>query len=146
LLAETVEFYQLPFQQRRMRIFRNGNTLGQRVFVDASWFKRALHNLIWNAYKFTSDKGQVTLEVHPLDGGLEVVVQDSGRGIPADRLESIFKKSEQVVPEKDGKIGARLGLLICKPIIGLHGGRILVQSTEGRGSRFSLLFPADKIS
>src|SRR5262245_37791312 len=40
LLAETIEFYQLPFQQRNMRIFRDGNTLGQKILVDTFWFKR----------------------------------------------------------------------------------------------------------
>src|SRR5438477_611051 len=53
LLSETVEFYKLPFQQRGMLIYRDGNTLGAKIKVDAFWMRRVLHNLVWNAYKFT---------------------------------------------------------------------------------------------
>jgi len=70
LLAETVDFYQIPFQQRGMQIYREGNTMGVRVRVDVFWFKRLMHNLIWNAFKFTPDQGQVSLHVEYKDGGL----------------------------------------------------------------------------
>ena len=128
-----------------MRIFRDGNTLGVKVLVDPFWFKRVLHNLVWNAYKFTPDRGQVTFDVVHREGGLEISVQDTGRGIPSDRLSRIFEKFEQSSPEKDCKLGSGLGLWICHRVMELHGGRITVQSTEGRGSRFSLWLPSDKI-
>ena len=145
LLAETIEFYQLPFQQRGMRVFRDGNTLGAKVLVDVFWFKRVLHNLVWNAYKFTPDGGQVSFEVCHRDGGLEINVRDTGHGIPADRLQLIFNKFEQASPENDSKVGTGLGLWICKRIMQLHGGRISVHSVEGQGSCFSLWLPPDKV-
>lgn len=145
LVAETVEFYQLPFQQRQMRIFRDGNTLGEKVLVDSFWFKRIFHNLVWNAYKFTPDQGQVTFHVAHRNGGLEISVQDTGRGIPADRLEKLFEKFEQVTPQKDRRTGSGLGLWICRKVMALHGGEITVQSIEGRGSRFSLWIPPSRV-
>jgi two-component system NtrC family sensor kinase len=145
LLAETIEFYQLPFQQRGMTIFRDGNTLGEKVLVDAFWFKRVLHNLVWNAYKFTPDNGQVTFHVMHKNNGLEISLQDNGRGIPEHQIDSIFNKFEQSAPEKDRKMGSGLGLWICRRVIELHGGRIYVQSHEGEGSRFSLWIPSGKI-
>lgn len=145
LLAETIEFYQLPFQQRGMTIFRDGNTVGEKILVDAFWFKRILHNLVWNAYKFTPDNGQVRFQVVRKNDGLEVSVSDTGRGIPESQFHSIFDKFEQSAPEKDRKNGSGLGLWICRRVIELHGGRISVQSRLDEGSRFSLWIPSSKI-
>jgi signal transduction histidine kinase len=77
-------------------------------------------------------------------GGLEINVQDTGRGIPADRIDKIFEKFEQAA-QKDRKTGSGLGLWICRRVMELHGGRITVQSIEGEGSCFTLWFPAEKI-
>ncbi|OGR93576.1 MAG: hypothetical protein A2992_05550 [Elusimicrobia bacterium RIFCSPLOWO2_01_FULL_59_12] len=145
LLAETLEFYQLPFQERGLRIFRDGNTLGEKILVDLFWFKRVLNNLLWNAFKFTPDGGQVTFAVARKNGGLEINIRDTGRGIPANRLDTIFQKFEQAAPEKDSKIGSGLGLWICRRVMELHGGRITVQSIEGRGSCFTLWLPPERI-
>lgn len=145
LLAETIEFYQLPFVQRNMQIFRQGNTLGVTLRVDNFWIRRVLHNLIWNAYKFTPDGGKVQLHVRPVKGGLEVIVEDSGRGIPKEKLETIFEKFEQAVQNKDRKLGSGLGLWISKKVMELHGGSIRAESQEGHGTQFILFFPQDKI-
>ncbi len=145
LLAETVEFYQHPFQQRNMRIFREGNTLGEKILVDAFWFKRLFHNLVWNAFKFTPDGGQVTFHVAHRHGGLEIGIQDNGRGIPADRLEKLFHKFEQAMPQKDRRIGSGLGLWICRRVMELHNGEITVQSIEGRGTCFTLWIPPSRL-
>ena len=145
LLAETIEFYTLPFAQRGMRIFRDGNTIGHSLSVDNFWMKRVLHNLIWNAYKFTPDNGQVVLHVHHTSlGGIEIAVEDSGRGIPREKLETIFEKFNQC-ESKDRKIGSGLGLWICKRVMELHGGSIHVESTEGTGSRFILTIPSQRV-
>jgi signal transduction histidine kinase len=140
LLAEIVEFYQLPFQQRDMRIFRDGNTLGLFLNIDAIWIKRVLHNLIWNAYKFTPDHGQVMLRVDHETPELKIFIEDTGRGIPADKMARIFEKFEQC-ELTDRKIGTGLGLWICKKVLELHGGSIRAESQGGLGSRFILSFP-----
>lgn len=143
LLSDTIDLYAIPFRQREMQIFRDGNTYGQKLFVDAFWMKRVLHNLIWNAYKFTPDHGKVVIRVeHQDSAGLALVIEDTGRGIPADKLGSLFTKFTQVSPEKDRKIGTGLGLWICKRILELHGGSIEVLSEVGKGTRFILNIPA----
>jgi signal transduction histidine kinase len=140
LLAGAIEFYQLPFKQRDMRIFRNGNTLGLKLLVDAFWIKRVFHNLIWNAFKFTPDRGQVTLQVEERHNGIDIIIEDTGRGIPAEKLDAIFHKFQQA-EVKDRKLGSGLGLWISKRVMELHGGTIRVESREGHGSRFILSFP-----
>jgi signal transduction histidine kinase len=145
LLTDTIDFYAAFFKQREMDIYRNGNTFGTRLRVDSFWMKRVLNNLIWNAYKFTPDHGRVIITVHKKANGLDLVVEDNGRGIPADKLKVIFEKFKQAAPVTDGRIGTGLGLWICKRIIELHGGSIHVESEEGKGSRFILTIPASCI-
>lgn len=145
LLTDACEFYQVPFQQRGMRIYREGNTVGVKLKIDGFWIRRLLHNLIWNAFKFTPDHGTITLQVRHQGEGIELIVHDTGRGIPADRLDKIFDKFEQAHDRRDQKLGTGLGLWICKEVMLRHGGRISVESKEGQGSRFILFFPADKI-
>jgi len=141
LLSDTIDFYAVPFKQREMEIFRDGNTFGQKLQVDAFWMKRVLNNLIWNAYKFTPDHGRVTVQVAHRGQDLELIISDNGRGIPADKLSTIFDKFTQASP-KDRKMGSGLGLWICKRILELHGGSIKVESEEGKGTRFILHIPS----
>jgi two-component system sensor histidine kinase ChiS len=103
-----------------------------------------LNNLVWNAFKFTPDAGQVIFEVCHKDGGLEIAVKDSGRGIPKERVAMIFEKFEQT-DLKDRKLGNGLGLWISRRVMELHGGQLTVTSTEGKGSRFALWLPSDRI-
>jgi signal transduction histidine kinase len=142
MLEETIDFYSIPFKQREMNIFRDGNTFGAQLRVDAFWIKRVLNNLIWNAYKFTPDHGKVGIQVNRNQAGLEIIVQDNGRGIPADKRNSIFEKFTQAQPATDRRMGSGLGLWICKRVLELHGGRIRVESEEGKGSRFILFLPS----
>ena len=145
LLAELVEFYQVPFKQRNMKLFREGNSFGSQLLIDTFWIKRVLHNLIWNAYKFTPDNGEVRVHVLHTTGGLRLIVEDTGRGIPPAQLETIFDKFSQAAPSTDRRMGSGLGLWICKRVMQLHGGDITAESVEGHGSRFILDFPADHV-
>jgi len=144
LLTDTIEFYELPFRQRHMQIFRDGNTLGVQMNVDAFWIKRVLHNLIWNAFKYTPDSGQVALKVNHRGQGLELVIEDTGCGIPAGKLRAIFEKFGQA-NSKDRTTGTGLGLWISKKVLELHGGEIRCESQPGKGSRFILYFPPNCI-
>ena len=145
MLEETINFYAIPFKQREMQIFRDGNTFGVHLRIDTFWMKRVLNNLIWNAYKFTPDRGKVAIQINRRQEGLEIIIEDNGRGIPAAKLNSIFDKFTQAHPTTDRRMGSGLGLWICKRILELHGGRIRVESEEGRGSRFILFLPSSCI-
>ena len=142
LLSETIDFYAVPFKQREMEIYRHGNTFGTKLRVDSFWMKRVLNNLIWNAYKYTPDHGKVVIYVKHCGEDLELVVEDNGRGIPADKIGAIFEKYAQASPQRDRKLGYGLGLWICKRVLEMHGGSIRAESEEGKGSRFILKIPA----
>jgi len=142
LLSETIDFYSVPFKQRAMEIYRDGNTFGAKLRVDTFWMKRVLSNLIWNAYKYTPDHGKVLIYVQHSADDLELVVEDNGRGIPADKLGDIFEKYTQAAPQRDRKLGTGLGLWICRRVLEMHGGSIRAESVEGKGSRFILRLPS----
>jgi signal transduction histidine kinase len=141
LISEVIGFYELPFNQRSMRLTRALDARGLKLSLDPFWTKRVLHNLIWNAYKFTADGGEVALSVMPHEHTVDIVIQDSGRGIPADKIHLLFDKFTQCSAQ-DRKFGTGLGLWICQRVMELHGGSIHVESEIGCGSRFILTFPA----
>ena len=86
----------------------------------------------------------LALGAGPERGGEEIrlSVRDTGRGIPADKLETIFERFGQVEPaDARSKGGAGLGLSICRAIVRQHGGRIWAESVVGAGSVFSFTLP-----
>lgn len=104
----------------------------------------ALRNLIKNALVFTNPGGVVKVTAEQLPGYIKVAVIDNGIGIPANEQEKIFKRFYQVekhLTRKHGGMG--LGLSIAKDMIEKHGGKIWVESVDGKGSRFSFLLPVN---
>ncbi|MCU0481377.1 MAG: HAMP domain-containing histidine kinase [Anaerolineae bacterium] len=112
------------------------------VAADGDRFVQVLNNLISNAIKYTPDGGHVWVKARALDGGVEVSIADNGVGIPEKDLPRIFERFYQVDKARGPSRGTGLGLAIVKEIIQAHGGRIDVQSVEGRGSRFSVWMPS----
>ncbi|HEV3034447.1 MAG TPA: HAMP domain-containing sensor histidine kinase [Solirubrobacteraceae bacterium] len=111
------------------------------VLADADRIVQALVNLLGNAVKFSDRGGVVTLTVERHRGGGLFSVRDRGRGIPADRLESIFERFRQVdASDARERGGTGLGLPIARGIVEQHGGRMWAESGAGAGStlRFSL--------
>jgi two-component system sensor histidine kinase KdpD len=100
----------------------------------------ALSNLLSNALRYTPSGGCIELAATPRDGSVLVAVSDTGPGIPPDQRERIFERFAQAA--EAGEIGsAGLGLAIVRDIVQAHGGRILLESTVGQGSRFTLELP-----
>ena len=97
-------------------------------------------NLLSNAVKFTPEGGQISVWLREVQGELRICVEDTGKGIPTDRIEQVFEEFTQVGRD-DARRGSGLGLAISKKIIESHGGRIWVESAPGNGSRFSFTLP-----
>lgn len=108
------------------------------VNADRDKLTQVFVNLIGNALKFT-DKGSVTIQIIELQDEVQVEVQDTGHGMDKETINTIFDKFVRILAEK--KEGTGLGLPIAKDIISLHNGRIRVESTPGKGSRFIFNIP-----
>jgi PAS domain S-box-containing protein len=109
---------------------------------DITRLRQVIVNLLGNAVKFT-EKGEVFLEIRKLEqvtagrARLHFAVHDTGIGIPADRMDRLFKTFSQVDASTTRQFGGTgLGLAISKRLVGLMGGRIWVESTPGKGSTF----------
>jgi two-component system, NtrC family, sensor histidine kinase GlrK len=130
------------------KISLTGETMAglPRLKMDSERILQALRNLIGNAVKFTPAGGRVTLSAWPTDGGVrgvKVSVADTGPGIPADSLSSIFDKYQQVTPNGSHPVkGTGLGLALVKEIITSHGGKVWAESKTGQGSTFIFILPA----
>ena len=114
-----------------------------RVLADEDRIIQTLMNLVGNAMKFSERGSRVCLDARP--NGAEVLfrVTDEGRGIPADKLDSIFDRFEQVdSSDSRQKGGTGLGLTISRGIIERQGGRIWVESELGVGTTVHFTLPA----
>lgn len=112
------------------------------VYADPDQMLQTLTNLIGNALKFSPAGSTVWVEVRDRADDVLFLVRDRGRGIPPDRLESIFERFQQVdVSDSRQKGGTGLGLAICSQIVQRHQGRIWVESELDRGSAFYFTIP-----
>jgi signal transduction histidine kinase len=106
------------------------------IVSDGDRVLQIVDNLLSNAFRATPDGGRIKLELGHSNGTVEVSVEDTGPGIPAERQERFFR------PFVSGTGGTGLGLTIAKELSSALGGRIEVDSEVGRGSRFGLILPA----
>jgi PAS domain S-box-containing protein len=169
LMVHAVETMQ-PMAQKAgvtLSVVPVGGTQGVPLEADPDRILQTLTNLLSNAIKFSPPESTVWLTGEIREGGapnrdceaahtdknrlihscagcpcLLIAVKDQGRGIPADKLESIFERFQQVdASDARDKGGTGLGLAICRTIVQQHGGRIWAESVLGEGSTFYLSLP-----
>ena len=110
--------------------------------LDSDRILQTLTNLISNGIKFTEPDGSVKLTANFKNDVCQIKVQDTGRGIPEDKLKSIFERFQQVdASDSRSKGGTGLGLAICRHIVEGHDGKIWVESKLGEGSTFYVELP-----
>src|SRR5262249_23146899 len=113
--------------------------------LDGFRVRQVLLNLLGNAVKFT-ERGSVALEARwrpakePESGELELVVRDTGPGIPADSLQRVFEPFQRAAASH--VVGSGMGLTITRRLVELMGGTIAVRSTLGAGTAFEVRLPA----
>lgn len=114
------------------------------VFADLHMMGSIIRNLASNAVKFTPKNGKVILTAHALGGqSIEISIKDTGIGMNKSILDKLFNIDRNSNRRgTDGESSSGLGLIICKEFIEKHGGRIWVESEEGKGSTFYFTLPA----
>lgn len=113
------------------------------VQADRDRMVQMLLNLVDNALTYTPPEGRVGVTVsRGSAGGIRLVIEDSGQGIPESHLPNLFDRFYRVdVARTPNRGGAGLGLAIVKQIVDSHGGTIEVASTAGQGTQFTILLP-----
>jgi len=136
-----IELSQPLVAQKDIQLINQINPNLPAVNADGDRVYQILHNLMANAIKFTQS-GSVLLNANVKKGGLVISITDTGKGIPEDKFDNIFRSFEQA----DGAVdrvfrGSGLGLSVTKQLVELHGGKIWVKSEQGKGSCFSFTLP-----
>ena len=149
-LAKIAEDVVLTFQDeaksRNITLTKQADNSDYYINADGVKINIALSNLVKNAIQFTEAGGNVTIKLGEDTGYWKVEVVDDGIGIPAQDLSKLFDRFYQVethLTRKHGGMG--LGLSVAKSMIELHGGRIWVESEEGKGSTFTFLLPVEGV-
>jgi signal transduction histidine kinase len=141
MTREILEQFRIPAEEEGLQLIAQlpAECVAQ---VDRIQFGRLLSNLLANAIRYTPQGGEVRLELEPRGNRIEMVVEDTGRGIPAEHLPHIFERFYRV-PSTDSSDsrGLGLGLSFVAWIVKAHNGIINVSSTPGRGSRFVVTLP-----
>jgi PAS domain S-box-containing protein len=140
LMAHVDEIMQPVAQEAGVRL--SVSPQSARLWADPDRVIQILTNLLGNAIKFSPRGATVWLTAEQQGNHMLFKVADQGSGIPADKLETIFERFQQVDGSRSrGKGGTGLGLAICRSIVERHGGHIWVESTLGKGSTFFFTIP-----
>lgn len=111
------------------------------IMADPGKLEQVLHNLIGNSTKFT-DEGYISVDVEIYEGFTTIVIEDTGKGLSKDNLQSILESFDGDLVQSSG-VGhnSGLGLKISNKLIELHGSKLVMESAEGFGSYFSFNLP-----
>jgi signal transduction histidine kinase/ligand-binding sensor domain-containing protein/DNA-binding response OmpR family regulator len=120
------------------------------TIFDQDKLEKILFNLLSNAFKFTPEHGNVSVELERVSRGektcLRIVVSDSGIGIAPDKLDKIFERFYQAeLPEHIVNQGSGIGLSITKEFVKIHEGTIIAESEPGKGSTFIVELPVYEV-
>jgi two-component system phosphate regulon sensor histidine kinase PhoR len=145
VLKKAVELRKSEAHAKGIKIELTGDsTLWMKM--DILLFEQAVANLIDNAIKYSPDGSVVRVESRMEGSELKLLFQDEGIGIEKKHIPRIFERFYRVDKARSRKLGGTgLGLAIVKHIVQAHGGRIYVESIPGKGSTFTLLFPASEV-
>jgi signal transduction histidine kinase len=142
VIPQVVARYEPLAAEKGLSIQASGLDDGLIVRGDREELDRILNNLVSNAVKYTQTGG-VDVRAERADGWVRITVADTGMGIPAEAFPRLFQEFFRAGNAKaSGETGTGLGLAIIKDLVERYGGRIEVESVEGKGTTFVVLLPS----
>ncbi len=156
ILREHVDVFSYVALERGIDLNFNPTSVITQFYFDPGRIGQVINNLISNSLKFTNEGGRIDIKTalravpsgQEQDREIEVEVSDNGTGIPEDKKALLFTKFGQI--DHDGKRAGKvvdpgessgLGLFICRQIIEAHGGKIWIESEEGKGTKVFFTLP-----
>jgi two-component system, sensor histidine kinase and response regulator len=120
------------------------NTVVNELYVsaDSLMFRSIVQNLVTNAIKYTPQGGSITLSATQRDKMVEICVADTGVGMNSETMENLFDDFNSSLKGTNNEHGTGLGLILVKDFVTQHGGTILVESDENKGTCFKFTIPA----
>lgn len=147
LLSEIRSTHESLLRRKRLDFGADADGDLPPLFADRTKTEHVLGNLVSNAIEFTPEGGSVEVRVAASGDGewLQVEVEDTGIGIPAEHQDDVFEEFVSLDAGVQRELGGTgLGLSIARRIVEMHGGSIGVESAEGRGSRFWFTLPTER--
>ncbi|MEG6521753.1 ATP-binding protein [Desulfotomaculum sp. 1211_IL3151] len=138
-LAEAIAMVSGDIKRKKLRIYNLLTNNSFKVLADASKLKQIFINLLTNAVKFTPEQGYITIGGKEENEEIQIWVADTGIGIAPAYHQTIFEEFKQAPNTLKG--GTGLGLPITKMLLELQGGRIEVESQEGKGAKLIITLP-----
>lgn len=130
-------------QEKNLTVLVKGEST--MICADKDKISQLITNLLANAVKFTPPNGTISLSVKKEKQKARLVVEDNGEGIKAENIARIFDRFYMTESSRNSRIGGQgIGLSIVKSIVNAHGGDIHVDSTVGKGTRFTVEIPDEK--
>jgi PAS domain S-box-containing protein len=145
LVEEVAESLRPVAAEKRINLDIGAAEGGVNAWADRDKVMQVLINLIGNALKFTPPSGKVAVAVgRSADDWVKISVADTGPGIPATEVDKVFTRFYQIGQTRQKSQGTGLGLAISKTLVEMHGGKIWVETEEGKGSTFCFTLPAEQ--
>jgi signal transduction histidine kinase/ligand-binding sensor domain-containing protein/DNA-binding response OmpR family regulator len=150
-IGEVVASFEDLGEQKQIRLVFNSDVKELNAWFDRDKIEKIVFNLLSNAFKFTDSNGTVKVSLsftdkiqtgkdRVTDSQIEIKVEDTGIGIPADKIDKLFSYFYQVNSLSDYQ-GTGLGLALVKEFVRLHEGEVRVESEIGKGSCFTVILP-----
>ncbi|WP_421793779.1 ATP-binding protein [Hydrocarboniphaga effusa] len=141
LTAQLASSFRSTVERAGLRLTVDCEPLGEPVYVDRDMWEKVVLNLLSNAFKFTFD-GEIRLVLRNRGSAAELVVSDTGVGIPAAEIPRLFERFFRVEGTRARTHeGSGIGLALVRELVKLHGGSIEVDSVESYGSTFTIRLP-----
>ena len=146
IVGDSTPYYAKSAKQKEILLDTEIQLSGQETILGCELsLKRILNNLVSNAIKFTPKEGRIAIKVELEENKILITVQDSGIGIPEDKLGSLFEKYTGFSRRgTQGEVSTGLGLYITKQLIAAQNGTVDVLSQENEGTRFMVKFPLNR--
>jgi signal transduction histidine kinase/Tfp pilus assembly protein PilF len=143
LVTDELFFVQHIALERVIKINNNiPNDL--QIVADSNMLKTVIRNLISNAIKFTGTNGTITLSAEKSNDGVNIIIEDTGKGIDPQIKAKLFTGEAGVTTANEsGEKGTGLGLMLCKDFIDMHNGKIWVESEPKNGAKFYINLPTN---
>ncbi len=141
LTADLASSFRSATDKAGLELKVDAQSLSEPAYVDRDMWEKIVLNLVSNAFKFTH-QGEIAVDLREQSGKAVLIVRDTGIGIPAWALPTLFERFHRVEGAQGRSFeGSGIGLALVKELVNLHGGEIAVESEEGRGTTFTVFIP-----
>ncbi|HEV2854116.1 MAG TPA: ATP-binding protein [Thermoanaerobaculia bacterium] len=142
--AELASVFRSAVERAGLRLIVDCPPLDEWAYVDREMWEKIVLNLLSNAFKFTFE-GEIEVSLRPAGERVELVVRDTGTGIPAEEIPHLFERFHRVKNARGRTFeGSGIGLALVQELVRLHGGAVRAESEVGRGTTFTVSLPAGK--